>query len=806
MASTFTATAHPEARPPYVELKYDSGTSSTVVVGVSITRNGDTVRVPASVALPAQVVTWRDYDAPFDVPAVYAATVQTQSSSLSGVVDENWQGTLSSKGWGTITLTQATNARQRINLCTTPSFEGGAVGAWAAVGDTVLTASSTAAFNGTKSLKVTPQSVITNLMTNPSLEDSSHTGWSAGGNVASVARVSGGARGSFSLQATTDTQASGATMNSYVNGPALLAGVVQGKTHYVRFSIYQDPDAAFGTALTGDSIGILRWYNSSNVQIGSDINFAAASFGNRTWLTRSLGYMPPAGATKCAIYLGLRWTNNYSNPAATKFRIDQVAISTLNGYFDGDTPDDGNYLYAWTGPAGLSTSTRTARVTNAGAQITLTGLNPGATYTFTPYVLGISGGTANISLKIQADTSILTTLVPGAESTSWQRPTLTFTMPSGAGAPTSATFTVLFSDMGFTGDRFIDAILIEETDFARPYFDGTNSLIPTDALGTWSVVWASTTEASASYARFSTVVTNGSAIRTFSAISSGITFHGFSLTDNPSATITVTLTMADASVLTITATRVINGVEFKITGTTAFALFTRPGTWSGQISLAFLNGRAFLNSAETGASVSVPTTSVTINTLKVAMSGAGETLMPLSVLPGVTITNDTGGATTTLSPDGAWLIHPYTPGLSLEVDAGQEECGDLFVTAEAAKTMVRETVTSLLVPIGASRQIAVSLGGRKDPAWTLTLGTQSADAYDALIALLADSAPLRFDYPLDLGPLTHLCESPTMRIPKGWFSPGDLTETRIGTDWRQSERTWSMPLAPVTAPAAIPAA
>jgi hypothetical protein len=176
-------------------------------------------------------------------------------------------------------------------------------------------------------------------------------------------------------------------------------------------------------------------------------------------------------------------------------------------------------------------------------------------------------------------------------------------------------------------------------------------------------------------------------------------------------------------------------------------------------------------------------------------------MMPMTVQPGVILGSDSGTATALLSPAGAWLIHPYTPSLSIEIDAGQG-CEDVFATFESAREMARATVTSLLAPIGSRRMIAVSLGDRKDPTWEMELSSKTADAYDAIVDLFQDAAPLRFDYPDALDD-SDLCVG-GMRIPKGWFSLGDVSEQRDTANWASPLRRWGFQMNPVSVPSAYP--
>lgn len=806
MVATFTATPHPEGRPPYVELTFDSGSDDIQAIAPLIFRNGEQVRVPEAVASPGRTVTWRDYDASFDVASTYQFIIQTQETPTSGVFTENWTGTLTTKGWSSVSVAAQTTQTLRVNLTPTPSFESGAVGSWAADGAMTLAVSTAQSRFGTHSLKMTPKpTVVTNLVTDPTFTLGT-AGWLAGAGTGTLTHIGGGVESN-------PTNAAGRT---YINSPEYP--VNPAKRYNLGLTV-QNISAA------GEAGFIYRWYNAAHSQIGPDHTETVLNMAeNETGLIYTGPLTPPTGSAYVRVFaFATKYLSGKLGQYFGSVRIDTAWVtdgSVPTDYFHGNTPDTADTIYAWTGPVNNSPSTASTVIKNAGAKITLAGLTGGSTYTFTPYVYGTTAGTA-LTLKAVAGSSVFTAAA-GTESPAWARPSLTFTMPSGV---TAVTLSVLLTVAGVTGDRYIDAILTEQTDVVRPYFDGsTTGDIPTTALGTWTAAWASTAEASVSNARFSTVITNGSVTRVFSSfLSSGITFEGFYLpTAGTGATVTVTLDDGSTIVYQLTRTTT-GGVQITLTSGSSFATLTRRSPFTGQLVSSFLSGRASLAFAETGASVSVPITDVNIAQVVITLDATTK-MLPITVLPGVALTPAIGTADATLSPAGAWLIHPYFPALSIEVDDGAG-CGDLFVTADTARTLTRDTVTSLLMPVGAKRQIAVTIGGRRDPEWEIGLSTQTEEAYDTLVALFDDAAPLRFDYPdtlspgdfgaggfgeggfgIGAGPGADLCERLGMRIPKGWFSPGKITETRETSDWRDPLRRWAIPLSPVLTPTANPAA
>ena len=203
----------------------------------------------------------------------------------------------------------------------------------------------------------TPSEVVTNLMPNGGFTYST-TGWAAGTNISGITRVDTGG-GAWVLHAVLD---SGVTLSdnekSYVNGP--YVGIVAGQSYSIRVDVRTDVMTS-GHSLTP---GLLyRWFNDSNVQIGAD-NVIDSSVTNGAWVQFWQLITAPAGATK------LRFHPYMKHHGATivmgsgwDFEVDSVSVvqsNVLQPYFDGDTPDTSSAVYAWTGTAGNSTSTRTS--------------------------------------------------------------------------------------------------------------------------------------------------------------------------------------------------------------------------------------------------------------------------------------------------------------------------------------------------------------------------------------------------------------------------------------------------------------
>lgn len=260
------------------------------------------------------------------------------------------------------------------------------------------------------------------------------------------------------------------------------------------------------------------------------------------------------------------------------------------------------------------------------------------------------------------------------------------------------------------------------------------------------------------------------------------------------------LTMSGGT-LNYTITQNGSGQTHQLSYGASIASMVTQGLFSGPMALSFINDRASLTHSDSGATIDIPMANSTLNSMTVSVQ-ANTWSMPFTIQPGVILASDSGtSSVVALSPEGAWLYHPYTPSLSIEIDAGQG-CDGVFATFESAREMIRKTITSLLSPIGSRRMIAVSLGDRKDPSWDLELSSKTAEQYDAIVDLFQDAAPLRFDYPLSLDD-SDLCNT-GMRVPKGWFSPGDISEQRDTANWASPLRRWQMPMSPVSVPSAYP--
>jgi hypothetical protein len=202
----------------------------------------------------------------------------------------------------------------------------------------------------------------TNLMTNTSFE-TSLSGWALGSvprpGVWSASRVTGGARlGSASMYV------SGATGSPneipigsrvYVNSPLITSGIEGGKTYHVLLS--QNSPVSFLPEPSTIGGVLTRFYTSTGVQIGSDEVTTWTLVD--AWQDFATTRVAPAGAAQMQIFPFLQHTST-KQQYGHSFGVDRVYIGRENGYFDGDTADTIDWIYAWTGTANESTSTATS--------------------------------------------------------------------------------------------------------------------------------------------------------------------------------------------------------------------------------------------------------------------------------------------------------------------------------------------------------------------------------------------------------------------------------------------------------------
>lgn len=160
----------------------------------------------------------------------------------------------------------------------------------------------------------------------------------------------------------------------------------------------------------------------------------------------------------------------------------------------------------------------------------------------------------------------------------------------------------------------------------------------------------------------------------------------------------------------------------------------------------------------------------------------------------------------TLAGEGAWLIHPTIPDLSVQIDYGPDGpccapgCSNdnpgvvyLDPTTESVVTYAaRSTVHPIL---GSNLSVVVASGRRAAGIWTLIVQTCDYVGRDALLALLDDQQPI----------LLQLPSSFDFDLSTGWYAIGDVDESRItDSNLTQHSRRLSLPMQPVAQPALTP--
>lgn len=203
----------------------------------------------------------------------------------------------------------------------------------------------------------TPSNVVTNLCANGGFSYVT-TGWTPGANIASVGRVDTGG-GAYVLRAETPQITLSDNEACFVNGPKVL-GIEAGENYSIRVDVSTDVMTSGHTLTPGLRY---RWYNDSDVQIGSHVDLDS-SVTTGAWVQFWRILTAPAGATKLQFYPYMK----HHGPAILiaagwDFDVDSVSVvksSVLMPYFDGDTPDTSSSTYAWLGTPGNSPSTRTS--------------------------------------------------------------------------------------------------------------------------------------------------------------------------------------------------------------------------------------------------------------------------------------------------------------------------------------------------------------------------------------------------------------------------------------------------------------
>lgn len=191
-----------------------------------------------------------------------------------------------------------------------------------------------------------------NVATNPSVT-LNDTGWAAmagtGARMTSGATTDPAAYDICVYRATATASHSASAFGIRVGSTSTSYIPVTAGTTY-RVSMY-------GKCSVGKTMQInVKYYNISNVQVGSTVSSSAQVMTAGTWYRfNATATAAPAGAVRLVI----EFVGNTSWVAGEHVEADAVlveATSALNPYFDGNSLWGGGFYYAWEGEVGLSAS------------------------------------------------------------------------------------------------------------------------------------------------------------------------------------------------------------------------------------------------------------------------------------------------------------------------------------------------------------------------------------------------------------------------------------------------------------------
>jgi hypothetical protein len=160
------------------------------------------------------------------------------------------------------------------------------------------------------------------------------------------------------------------------------------------------------------------------------------------------------------------------------------------------------------------------------------------------------------------------------------------------------------------------------------------------------------------------------------------------------------------------------------------------------------------------------------------------------VLSSTADTPFTATATTTADFQGAWLLHPSQPSLSLMIEPDDHASGVRFIEASSGESKSSAAQRTIHRPVGRRKAVVITSGPRQADEWTLVVEAKTIEAKNAIRALVDDQTPLLLRTPPSMG----------TDLPDDWYSVGDLTVTRVEVPAITQVTTISMPLTPVDEP------
>lgn len=195
-----------------------------------------------------------------------------------------------------------------------------------------------------------------NLLTTP--RGNSWTSWPGNGGTSTIALQTGSglvqsdqfARMVLTAQPSSGAQSLGLGTN-IPTGISITAGNVYSFGIYVRHAV---------TDGVGSARQEVKWFDSSNVQVGASISSNPASLGPNIWqLLRMENLTAPVGAVKAQIFGGILMASGQI--AAVNSTVDATAGvaesgAKITGYFDGYTTPDADLTPMWAGATDNSAS------------------------------------------------------------------------------------------------------------------------------------------------------------------------------------------------------------------------------------------------------------------------------------------------------------------------------------------------------------------------------------------------------------------------------------------------------------------
>lgn len=165
----------------------------------------------------------------------------------------------------------------------------------------------------------------------------------------------------------------------------------------------------------------------------------------------------------------------------------------------------------------------------------------------------------------------------------------------------------------------------------------------------------------------------------------------------------------------------------------------------------------------------------------------------ITVVPSTEPDDYSDSDTATLDVDGAWLIHPVQPTLSMEVEDSSHGNSAESIIHIDEPTRARRTASALRTlhwGVGRRRPVVVTNGPRAADEWDLVIHPQTFAATDDLRSLVDDQTPLLLRIPPAFG----------WHLPDDWYSVGDVTIDRDDVPEVSESAVVTLPLTPVDEP------